>query len=439
MVAAYRTNRIAGVISAAALLTCVAGIRMPVGVAGEVVFAILINSAWYVWFEFGRERKSWLFAWCLAYLLVGMALLTGGVKAFLYFYWPLLFMRRPMRIWLRLRQWDHWVGFLALCGFAALWTLMMPAGTGGLTAQFQALVPDEAVSGYLWRLLALPVVAAAAFFPWGFLVWPAFCSAFRQLEPRPVFCSYLRTICTSLFILVWLVPIGGYESLLPLLGPMAILVSRNYPIMVRRHGKQLQYLGRLLAVSAIGGAGAALFLVTVFWGGLGEALIGRGLPRPALLTMLIISVLGLTLAVGLYRSRAERPVWATVAFAMAALHFTLFAAIGVPTRSHFTVGHYRDIARELHAAVPETATIYWLPPNNKDPRLGWYLSRPVVAVAGELPPDQSSIYVLAGHRKPVAAQWQWHAASDPMALGRHRLRMWRGTVREVEPASAPQP
>ncbi len=417
----------AGAVTATAVISTVVVVFQKGALgSGEMLFALLITCSWLVWYRVGRVHRHWFPAWFLSHLLVCLALLTGGVKAVLFFYFPLLWLRRPLRIWRRLAKAHHWLSLGLALLLITVWILLAPQVKEEFIGFFQKFQPREATRGYFSRFLEFPFRAIGGIVPWVFLLWPTFCEAFRPLENRPVFCGFLRTIVSSLFFFFWLVPIGNASILLPLLGPMAILVGMNYDLLVRRYGNELQLIVK-------GAAWLTLLLAggwAVFSFANRDHLELFNLPTSIHVTAVVMVAAGVLLAGACLLWRLPLPLWLMMLLAM----FMLKTVHGGTWQVYRYVraSDKRALAQRLAAPLPPDVPIYMILSTKASfPAECYYLKHPIKRTkpTGDLPNVQI-VYVLS-EREPIATNREW----DPVTPVCHyredySFRIWKGVLTE---------
>ena len=207
---------------------------------------VFLFSGWLVWFMYGAVRSQWNFAWVSGCFFCGLAFYTIGWEALLYFFVPLVFMRRPLTVWPRLRKPGFWLGLGLILFFVLLWGV--PRWRVGMDIPFRSLpMESDLFSNYLEHLFMFPFDVAFRFMPWTLLAWAPFCVAYHPLDKNPIFSRFLRTIFITLFFVLWLSPGTNARDITLLAPPLSILIGINYWLLVRRHGWQLQWLFHYLS------------------------------------------------------------------------------------------------------------------------------------------------------------------------------------------------
>ena len=397
------------------------------GVAeNDMLFALFINAAWISFYLLSRERKRWMYAWSTAHLLLVCALLTGGIQALFFFYFPLLLMRRPLKIIRRLWKLEHLFPLAVLLIGMICWLLLVPFVKEEVVRVFQEFTPAEHAVGYLRRVVEFPLRAVIGFLPWVFLAWPGFCAAFHPLEKNPVLCQYLRTIVYSLFYFFWIIPASDSKVLLPLIGPVAILLGMNYQLLIRRYSRQLRMLPLALSGIAVAGiiatavTGVLLRLQVITW----------QVPTPMILVTsgCMLAAAGIVTAVWLNRRKA--PVWLLVAGSVMAVQLTAVGSFQV--YNHLYNSHSRDFAHGFSTSLPPGITVYEIiPGHDLYPSECYYLNRRVVRLNNikDLPVRAKNVYVLGRHRMPISPFYEWHELSDITEYKKMKLRLWEGVRR----------
>ena len=394
----------------------------------DMLFCLLINASWFVWYILGREQRHWLYAWFFAHLLVFLAVLTTGFKAVFFFYFPLLFLRRPLKIWLRLRQADHILSAVFLCLFVILWTVKAPYQMEKVIQFFQEFEHHEPSSNYIVYLLTFFVVSILSYMPWVFLVWPAFCVAFHPLERDPILGQFLRTITFSLFYFFWLFPEVKPEILFPLIGPLSVLVGLNYEILVRRYGQQLLYLPRSICWATLLGLGACGVVIAISGGG------EFTLPRGSLVLCTIFLGCSVVMALTTLVARLNVQIWFIIAFSM--IIFRLAFSSGYQGFCAYReLSVRRELGEYLSRELPTEAIVYEMTTKKEFfPTISYYLNRSVTKVSDVrfLPYHEDTVFVLSENKIPISRNRDWIPISKAVTHNDYVLRMWKGEKRAVE-------
>lgn len=258
----------AAAVAAAVMISSIVVVEKAVDGYPHFLALFFITLSWLSWFSFGAERGDWNVAWFCSMFLCGLGFYTIGWPAVIYFFFPLIFMRRPLTVWSKLRKPGFFFGVLALIVFILVWGV--PRWSVGKDIPFRSLPFNKAVfTGYFYRLSTFPFKVAWRFLPWTLFAWAPFCVAFHPLDDNPIFSRFLRTIFISLFFLLWLSPFTESRDLIILAPPLAIMTGINYWLLARRYGFQLQAILRLCSVlCAIAATGLLVFfLLPVDWWG----------------------------------------------------------------------------------------------------------------------------------------------------------------------------
>ena len=427
---AYISYRSAGARAAAA--TAVAVISNPMvlshGVAGDetMMFCLLVNASWFSWYILGRVQRNWLYAWFFAHLFVFFAVLAGGFEAVFFFYFPLLFLRRPLKIWLRLRQADHILSAVILGIFLMFWIFMSPHQAEKVVNFFQKFEHYEPSSNYFLHLVFFPLISILKYAPWLFLVWPAYCVAFHPLEKDPILGQFLRTISSSLFFFFWVFPEISSAILAPLVGTLSVSLGLNYEILVRRYGKQLSSLPRaivVLTLAAVGGCGMMMLIR------------GSGvLPSPELMLLSItFLLLSAVLAVILFITRVNLQIWFAVALSVVVSRLA-YTSTYHGLWAYGRISEKRRLAERLSENLPNEAMVYEMIADNQTfPSECYYLHRPVTKIGDvtELPYYEDTVFVLSHDEVPISQNRNWFPVSEVVHYKDYSLQMWKGEKRII--------
>lgn len=224
----------AGFIAAAVVLFSFASMKMGLRGQPEPLHALIITAAWIVWYLLGPQKQQWTQAWLCSLALVFLDIMTIGAQAIILFYLPILLTRVPHLVKRQLIRPPH---LLSLGLF--LLVLFIYLTTTGLPIWGQDDVCTRAASkfyteGFFHHLVFFPLKFAVYFLPWTMFAWSPFCEAQLQYEPKGSPGGFLRAIVVPLFVICWLLPSRSALHLMPLLGPMAILIGFHFEITVRR-------------------------------------------------------------------------------------------------------------------------------------------------------------------------------------------------------------
>lgn len=413
--AAHARGHLAGAVAAVMCLSTV--MTLDKGRLGEVntVAAALLCAAWFSWYRLGRAFKRWGLAWVAGLACTLAAFFGIGIVAFAYFYFPLIFLRRPLSISRRFLVLPHLVALAAIGVVLFLWFRLMPQQT------WLALAMPESTSTYVGHLVSFPLACAVALLPWTVVCWPPFCAAFRTVERTPIMCRYLRTVVLSLSLAIWWLPGSRPSWLLPALGPLAVLTGLYFDILLRRHYFWLKSWVPLLARTAVLLAGAGLGLFALHLTGIMVLTGATPWQVGGSLTLLCAALI-----LGWYvRQRAQpRPYWIRLALVALALQ-CLFLSLMVPYRALY-YERRRGQGEALAAQVPADTVVYKLYENDITGECA-YLQRPVrqIASTGELPGSLRTVYVLAGSKAPILETRAWEPCSRPVSLRQRSQPRWR--------------
>ncbi|MGN0878929.1 MAG: hypothetical protein ACI4WT_05695 [Oligosphaeraceae bacterium] len=457
-------SRFAGFIAASVVL--LSGVSFRFGAMGVplTLQALLSFAAWWSWYALGVEQRRWNTAWVVSLLLVFLGMLNVGLEAVLWFYLPLVFLPRQLNAKMRMQMPSHLLSVLAVLVLTAVWVLITPdqpllpwTREANLSTSFRD------ASGYLWHLLTFPWETMAWLLPWGLLLWAPFCIALRQFENSPVACRYLRVIVLSLFTFFWLLPQTSPFHLLPLLGPVALLIGVHFEIVLRRYqhilNRGLHGVTWVVLVANV--------LVGLFWAMVACGLVAIDMVPPAHAG--VFAVLQLVLARILWGVILRRESHCTFRSCI------IWCIFGARLLSLLSVEYYRswdqsdrklaglELARCTHPTVgmldnrpglPDAIRkVYYRPlaaANSLYLPSFYYLDRPVVFLhprgdfSQAIPDDEQTIYVLSQRMPPVTSRtWlpkgpivdmgQRHRAA--VVLGEHGLRgrPWLAIRRVPEP------
>ena len=423
-------GRMAGAVAGAAVMSTALVIWQARFAAGQTLAASLVAAAWLSFYWLGRVRRRWSLMWVVALLLVLLASLETGLRTFVVFYFPLCFMRRPLRIWQRVLNPVHITALAVALVAHRFW---FHTGVEASAVAVAAVAPVAQSGSYLGGLVAYPFWCLCLALPWPLLAWPGFCAAYRPLEKRSVFTSFLRTLMVPLFLLAWLVPGMRAAALLPLICPFAALTGVHYEVLVRRHGRELDGILSLIRF-AVGVVGSLAVVGALLHGT--KVLQLAELRQDAWL-LAMGALLGALLLVRFAEVKSPgRGLWLRLAVAFTAgavVLGTLYC-----TLAPIYLFPQRDNGKALAAGVPAGAPVYDLTAAALPAEL-FYLGHPVrhIASADDLPADEPAVYVLGRARPPVLETRTWTECSRGVRLGERpepvlRWRPESGVLARVE-------
>ena len=391
---------------------------------GDVLVAALLTMGWLIWYRHARVARDWGTAWLFGPLFAGLAFFGAGIMAVGYFYLPLFFLRRPLRIWPRFWGWRHLVSLAALAVLILWWAKGVPGQT---LLPWKTVTDNVAGDGYFRHLLLFPLSLFVVFLPWSLLAWPGVCTAFRSVERTPIFCRFLRRLILVLFFAGWLLPALFPLAAVLVIGPLSVLAGVHAGILFRRyHDSGLWLIPRGLAlVAAVLGALVAVVAVLQVLGvveiaGL-NALVQvswkasvKGIGAYACLAAATGALL-----LGGWLWRACRkgtnlPFWLRMLGAVAAMQLAILS-FHPAWRAVFFECH-RENARILGANVPPRAVVYKIH-NDYLMRELVYLGRDMQSLEAAdklLVAGNDPVYVLAGEKPPMQETRTWMPCSPPV-------------------------
>ena len=431
------SNRQAAAVAGLIVLSSYASLRFATKAEPHLLGAALISCSWLTLYEISRDTKNWHIAWLSALGFSFLGYLCIGAHSFFFFYFPLLFLRRPTDIRKRLLKAPHLIAFTGLCLLTFLYfshnhNFVKNTGAFSLNAPFSALWPD---SGYLFKVLRFPFTCFTYLLPWAFFAWAPYCEALRPLEKDKVLYHYLRTITVSLFLIICFLPGAGAENLLPLLSPIAIMIALHYSILIRRHRVYFELLQKYLL-------GLNVLAILGLFGSLAAIHFKKwSIPvEPKTLQWILIS-LACALIINLFfftKPVKNLPAWLKILVATVLLFWSIQCFKSLPRHGHQT---QRQIAQEFLSLLPQNASIYSFP--DKEGKslyypLAHYLNQPVKMILSEDNDEKwpQTIYVITQDKTPSGmtknpAFFLWEASSKVYIGPKgQKCQLWKGTVRK---------
>ncbi len=409
-----------------------------------------VFSAWLAWFTYGVARGNWNKAWIFAFMLCGFAYYTLGWPSVLIFIVPLIFMRRPMTVWRRLKTRGFFIGLAILAFFIFIWWY----------PRWQALkeIPfsnfefhAESLEKYLMHLLAFPFEVIIRFLPWSLLAWPSFCIAYHPLEKNPIFNRFLRIICFSIFFVFWLLPFSQSRDLLILAAPLSLLAGSNYWILVRRYGFLIQRnLRRLSFLAVILSSAAVLFYIIPVqcWSDWFTLERGTGFRTESMLPGLITGATALAVSLSCaYYFYRRGTVWMHVLLICVSVSLCYWAVIN-PYRASSRKQH--ELAYEIEKVVLEygedsldaDSVVFLAPEISGFYSTGAYLPGTVRKISSfsELPKTDECVYLISVRSVPPPSGRTWKNLSKnhvkPVRYEEYGLNIWQGRIIDNEESSS---
>ena len=424
----------AGVVAAAMMLS--SNIVMEKAIDGypTLLCAGLLMTAWLTWFWFGAVDGHWNRAWMYSMFFGGLCFYTVGWEGIVYYFVPLIFMRRPLSFWPKLRRAGFYNGVAILVFFILLWGI--PRLASGEVFRLIPLGRGE-FEGYWDHFFNFPLDVLVRFLPWTFIAWAPFCVALQPLDRNPIFSRFLRTIVISLFVVLWISPYTEARDIVLLAAPLALLTGMNYWIVVRRYGHRIKALLPYFAgAGLLSGAAIIVFYATPveWWNHLLH--LSRGCafhdqPKYLLIGVLNGLLVALASLVLLTLPRDRVPVWSAVLLFTAMVGMT-FWSLPHPYRSQ--EAGKRVLGKELHEAVAATRlnpkVVY------KDSRIGflygecYYMGYPVKTIKkiNELPSDQKDV-LLISNEFPLDPSRVWTNLLPERKKYLHdKIYLWHGVI-----------
>ena len=120
------SNATAAAVATAVLISSCIVIEKAMDGYPDTLTVLLIFIGQMLWFNYGANRSDWNWAWIGFFAAVALAFYNGGLAAFLYAAFPLIFMRRPLSISHKLNKGGFYLA-LAIFGLLLfLWALPSP-------------------------------------------------------------------------------------------------------------------------------------------------------------------------------------------------------------------------------------------------------------------------------------------------------------------------
>jgi len=425
-VIASEVGKVEGYLVAGMTLTCWPLIALGNIEKRIVVLAGLVNCAWFMWYHYGRCHKNWDRAWAAAGIFMLLACLEGGTLMLIVFYLPIIFLRRPFRIWQRMLNPVHLVTLAAILIFSIFWAHFSHAGEAVEAIRRGYGGGQAAGLSLLARLLLFPLALIALYLPWPGLSWPAYCAAYRPLEKSTGLSHFLRTLTVPLFLAAWLLP--GFPKFLMvcLVPPIACLTAIHYRLLVRRHIGPLRKLSSLLRRLTVAACGVLLLALalhvtdTVYFDGVKSSTVGWAV------VLCTLSLLALVFA---RRCKRWAHFWVEIMLVTGAAGCL---ALGVSLSAVDFLR--RDVgmeAADLVHTVPETEPVFLLQRGGVA-TTAYHTRRRIIPIADPtaIPQRLRIAYVWGNGKPPLLETRKWERISQAYPTERaHAIVLERQTDR----------
>ena len=437
----------AGLIATAITLTSVLSFHTAQTAHNDMVVSALLSLAWYTTYLQGWKAHRWWLAWGIALLLVLLASFGAGLKALLVFYAPYFFMGRRLRSIDFLQSKPHLFFALLLTVCLSLWIYFIPEQPFIPWNALSVVRSPETFGSYCRHLVSMLPKTLCYLFPWTFLAWAPFCMALRQFENESYACRFLRAIVVTNAVMFWLMPGGSPLHLLPVLGPMAVLIGVYSEIVVRRYkdffGSLITLGNRLCLILAS--------LLCLFWGATFVDVVHFDeLSRNSAILCLVCALCSaLVTAIMLFSKKETRPfrtmlLWAI--FSWAILDMSTLSVIKhwynmdreisgltlagwpeeIPTLASDAFNYLQPAPLKKRMEHENISKIYMVLSNTKQRNATlvetFYMQAPIRQIADlatELPDDEEVVFLLSPFL-PADTKREWTSLSKPAHLGTRR-------------------
>ncbi len=431
-------NRIAAQAAAAMFISCNIVIEKSLDAYPASCAAFGLLAAHLLWFYFGAQRSNWNMAWISSCAVMSLTFFAGGFRALLIFAFPLIFMRRPLTVWSKLKKPGFWLGGIILALAVMVWMIpylsssISTAGGEDLHASF---------SGYPEQLLSVPWDCIIRFLPWSVIAWAPFCVAIQGLDDTPIFSRYLRTLVIAVFFLLWLMPGTGSSDLFFLAGPLSIITGLYYETAVRRYAGPIRFMLKGCILFCIVSAVSILLFCTLPSAWLDLGFISISYPvafrhQPVYLYSAAGAIAGVCIITAfLWADRKHAPVWLMLMLT-SVCGGLFFWSVMYSYRTQNT--EKRTLGAELRQALQQGSAGDAMPQilykSNIQDLYGecYYMGIPVKKINGlnELPDSEKTVYLLTTEF-PMHPKRNWISLLPPEHTYKgRRIRLLRGELRD---------
>lgn len=437
-----RKNLSCGACAAAIVMTSLLMIdKVPDGYS-TTLFVLVIFSGHLLWYYYAALRGNWSRAWLIGFIACSVGFYLEGVVSLIFFLLPLIFMRRPLGIFSRLRNRGVVLGIGILAATTLLWYL--PYHFEGV--RIATMVSRSGVLNgweYLWHLVTFPFDFVLRMLPWALLAWAPFCVAFQTLDDTPMFSRFLRTLFLADFFLLWITPLDEAHDWIILVPPLAVMTALNYELAVRRYGNFYRRAGNFFAAVLLPGAGIVLlgfFLLPAEIFADVMLLLERPLDFSDNFGRTVLGAVSggilLVLALRLWQMREKPPIWCYyVIIAMAPLLIYYNVVQPYQSQEHIRTGR-GEILRTalLQDGAANVPVIYKYNINDLFAE-SVYINKSVYKIdtLAALPEaEQQTVYLLAP-AFPDHAERNWRSLlPQPLTIRNQKFNIWRGDWKSTE-------
>ncbi len=403
---------------------------------GGIFFAgsFFIALGWFLWFRFAIQTKSWRYAWSFSILSAFIAFLFLGYSACFYFFFPLLFMRRPLTIWKRLNSLSFYIPAFILLTILFLW-LCFTWNAIGISSNTPT-IGDSFLLTYLIHLIKFPFEIILKLMPWSLIGWVPFCVKFQNMDKRPIISRYLRIIFTSLFFWFWLNPFVDSDYYILLITPFSIMVAINYDIVIRKYGhnlfKVIKYLSIIIFVLSfisfiffITPISFLTYIADNFSENISKGIAFKNEYLISSIIKILLSMI-ISLYIYFYKKFKDRNIWTHLTL-LSMSFILIFWAIKIPYESQVT--YKKDCAEEIKALLKEKANNIKANVIYKKASLnlygtayysGFYFIR--IDDLKKLPKEENIIYLT---NSAPTSERKWSKLGNVL-YKKHKLSLWLG-------------
>lgn len=215
----------------------------------------LLFAAHCCWIYFGFTRGRWNLAWITGLFLVGLGFLTGGIKIPIYFFLPLFFLHRPLKVAPKLNKKGFAAGMILLGICFLIWALPYLLHSRDYNWSY---IPHDyrGMGNFILNILLSPLYLLVLMLPWPLIMWMPFCVAIRPLDKTPIFSHYFRVLFTANMVVVLFNPFSTMADFMFAVPPLVLLCALSYDTAVRRYSVEMRRLillcGYIVAILAAG-------------------------------------------------------------------------------------------------------------------------------------------------------------------------------------------